>query len=187
MLPVFYWVGTWTTAEGERVPTAKADRPAANGPASRANSAADKKKNEANQEKADAIELLGANVACYVCHQTFLTEELSNVHKAAKVGCTKCHGLSAAHANDENIGATKPDITFRRDQVDAACIKCHKEHDVLPAKVVGRFVARKLPPQPDPICTDCHGTHRIKRSKSPAGPPPEKKPDQPLPGSESQK
>jgi mono/diheme cytochrome c family protein len=36
----------------------------------------------------------------------------ANIHLQAKVGCIDCHGISAGHANDEDIGATKPDITF---------------------------------------------------------------------------
>ena len=31
-----------------------------------------------------------------------------------EITCVRCHGISAAHANDEDIGATPPDITFKR-------------------------------------------------------------------------
>ena len=64
---------------------------------------------------------LGMNGACYVCHIPFVKEELAKVHLAEGISCAQCHGLSDKHANDENVGATKPDITFRRDQVDAGC------------------------------------------------------------------
>ena len=113
----------------------------------------------------DETDPLGANAACYVCHMTFVKEELSKVHLAAKVGCVKCHGLSAKHANDENIGATKPDITYKRNQVNAACAKCHGAHNVPARKVVGRFVERRLPAAPSPVCTDCHGAHKIEKGK----------------------
>jgi formate-dependent nitrite reductase cytochrome c552 subunit len=95
---------------------------------------------------------------------TFVREAVSKTHLAAGVGCTKCHGLSDKHANDENIGATKPDIVYPRDQVDGACGKCHQGHDAPAAKVVARFVERKLPADPAPVCTDCHGAHRIDRA-----------------------
>ncbi len=112
----------------------------------------------------EMIDPLGPNAACYVCHMTFVHEELAKVHKAAKVGCIECHGVSSAHANDEHIGATKPDIMFKREQVDPACKKCHESHDVPAMKVIARFVQRKLPREKAPICTDCHGQHRIDRA-----------------------
>jgi len=88
---------------------------------------------------------LGPNAACYVCHMSFVGEQLTKTHLAKDVTCVGCHGLSAAHANDENIGATKPDRYFTRDQVDAACLSCHQD----------RTAHR------DSVCTDCHGKHRI--------------------------
>ena len=103
---------------------------------------------------------LGPNAACYICHLTFVREELSKTHLHAKVTCIKCHGLSAKHANDEDIGATKPEVTFERPQVNAACRKCHRRHDVAPEKVVARWLERGLTESP-PVCTDCHGSHRI--------------------------
>jgi hypothetical protein len=112
----------------------------------------------------DANDAMGANAACYVCHMTFVKEELAKVHLKAKVGCIQCHGLSAKHANDENVGATKPDITFKREQVDASCGKCHEGHNVAAKKVIARFVERHLPANAAPICTDCHGQHKIARA-----------------------
>ncbi|MHC4799801.1 MAG: cytochrome c3 family protein, partial [Planctomycetota bacterium] len=66
----------------------------------------------------------------------------------AKVGCTKCHGISAGHANDENIGATKPDVLFKSDQINKFCLTCHEPHDLEPTK-------QAL------TCTQCHGRHKI--------------------------
>jgi hypothetical protein len=117
----------------------------------------------ADAQAAEETDPLGANAACYVCHISFVKEGLSKVHLAAKVGCVKCHGLSAKHANDENIGATKPDITYKRGQIDAACQKCHEKHDVPAKEVIARFGQRKLPAKAVPVCTDCHGTHKIEQ------------------------
>lgn len=117
-------------------------------------------------ESESAEDPLGPNGACYVCHMTFVKEELAKTHLTHKIACVKCHGLSEKHANDENIGATKPDITYRRTAVDASCQKCHEGHNASARKVVARFVERKLSPQKESVCTDCHGTHKIDRSQA---------------------
>ncbi len=118
----------------------------------------------------DASDVLGANAACLVCHLTFVKEPLARIHQLKGVSCTKCHGASVAHANDEHIGATRPDVTYRREKVDGACAVCHTEHDVPATKVIGRFLERKLPPRPAAICTDCHGAHRIDQAGNPPAP-----------------
>jgi len=107
---------------------------------------------------------LGPNAACYVCHMTYVKEPMSRLHLKHKVYCIDCHGTSAAHANDEDIGATKPDIYFKRNQVNASCRKCHANHDAAPEKVIKRWIEKKLKVSP-PVCTDCHGSHKIKRAK----------------------
>ena len=115
------------------------------------------------KEPADAM---GPNAGCLVCHMTFVTETLSKTHVAAGVSCARCHGTSAGHANDEDIGATKPDRMFRREQVAPFCRTCHPSHDVAPEKVLARWherTASAKPPAPPAACTDCHGTHRIAR------------------------
>jgi len=117
----------------------------------------------AEQESEEVTNPLGANAACYVCHIPFVREELSRVHLEAKVSCIKCHGLSAPHANDEDIGATPPDVVFKREGVDAMCRECHRQHDVPADQVVARFLDRRLPLRPPAVCTDCHGTHKIER------------------------
>ena len=98
---------------------------------------------------------MGANAACYVCHTTFVQEDISKTHLWAKVPCTRCHGLSAGHANDEDIGATPPDIIIERNQVDEMCLKCHQKHDISAEELSVH--------KSTPICTDCHGSHRIKK------------------------
>ena len=107
---------------------------------------------------------LGPNAACYVCHMTYVKEPLSRVHLKQKVYCVDCHGASVGHANDEDIGATKPDIYFKRNQVNGSCRRCHSGHDAAPEKVIARWFERKLKTN-SPVCTDCHGSHRIKRAK----------------------
>ncbi len=120
----------------------------------------------------DATDVLGANAACLVCHLTFVKEDLVRTHQKEGIGCIKCHGPSVAHANDEHVGATKPDITYSRAKVDPSCAKCHEDHDVPPLKVIERFLERKLPRKPTPVCTDCHGAHRIEKADDkPAGLP----------------
>lgn len=109
------------------------------------------------------LDPLGPNAACYVCHTTFVFEELARVHLAEKTTCIECHGLSAAHANDEHIGATKPDIVYKHDAIDASCKKCHEKHDAPASEVVALYRQRELK-DPKPVCTDCHGTHRIEHA-----------------------
>jgi len=109
---------------------------------------------------AETIDPLSVNATCYVCHMTFVREEISWVHFKKEVTCIKCHGLSAAHANDEDIGATKPDIVYKRGQVDKMCGECHEDHDVPATEVIARFLEREITKSP-PVCTDCHGKHRI--------------------------
>lgn len=116
------------------------------------------------KDEPEPIDPTGPNAACYVCHMTFVGEHLAKRHLAEKIGCIKCHGPSEKHANDENIGATPPDIRYPRAKVDAACAECHDSHDVAARKVMARFGERKLPADQPPICTDCHGAHRIDRA-----------------------
>ncbi|MHB8897507.1 MAG: cytochrome c3 family protein [Thermoguttaceae bacterium] len=134
-------------------------------------------------EEPPTIDPMGPNSACYVCHTTFVFEELAKSHLVEKITCIECHGLSAAHANDENIGATKPDITYPRDKIDASCLKCHEEHDVAARDVIARFLERELK-DPKPLCTDCHGAHKIERvdEESAVGPAAPSKDSPKMPG-----
>lgn len=114
-------------------------------------------------DAADETDPIWANAACYVCHTSFVKEELSKVHVKGKVTCITCHGLSAGHANDEDIGATPPDVPFWRDQIDPLCRRCHTTHDVPARDVLARFLQRRLSPKQPPVCTDCHGRHKIEQ------------------------
>ena len=120
---------------------------------------------DGEDKEEEFLDPMGPNAACYVCHMTFIFEELSKVHLAEKVTCVECHGTSGPHANDEDIGATKPDKTYRRCQINAACRTCHEDHDVKPEEVVARWIEAGSPKQ-KPVCTDCHGTHKIERPES---------------------
>lgn len=110
----------------------------------------------------DETNPLGANAGCYVCHIPFVSEKLSKIHLQAKVGCIDCHGISAGHANDEDIGATKPDIIFDGAQTNKMCVKCHESHDVPAEEVIARWLERGSDKK-QPKCTDCHGSHRIQK------------------------
>jgi len=116
---------------------------------------------------------LGPNAACYVCHMTFVGEELSQAHLKKKITCIRCHGPSAAHANDENIGATKPDKIFRADEINEFCRPCHKRHNVEPEKVVAEWQSRLAAgwvtkeTSATVTCTMCHGHHRIEKEAAP--------------------
>ena len=120
---------------------------------------------DGEEEEEEFLDPMGPNAACYVCHMTFIFEELSKVHLKEKVTCVECHGISAAHANDENIGATKPDKMYKRCEISPSCRKCHKEHGAKPEEVVARWIKIGSPKQ-EPVCTDCHGTHKIERPES---------------------
>ena len=121
----------------------------------------------AADQPAEQFDSLGANAGCYVCHMTFVQEELAKTHLAARIGCVNCYGSSTGHANDGNIGATPPDIVIKRDQINASCRACHATHDVPPEKVIARWQDRcKAKPATQPsalpaVCTDCHGNHKI--------------------------
>ena len=116
------------------------------------------------EDALDETDPIWANAACYVCHTLFVKEEVSKVHLEGKVTCITCHGLSAAHANDEDVGATPPDVAFERDQIEPLCRRCHTTHDAPARDVVARFMQRRLSPKSAPLCTDCHGTHKIEEA-----------------------
>ena len=111
-------------------------------------------------ERGQMIDPASVNATCYVCHMMFVREPISRDHFKKKVTCIDCHGVSAGHANDEDIGATPPDVVYGRNQVDAMCGKCHEHHNVAAVKIVARHLERKIVASPV-VCTDCHGNHRI--------------------------
>ena len=103
------------------------------------------------------------NSACHVCHTNYQEESLAVTHANANVGCVKCHGQSLDHRNDED-NVTPPDKIYPAAKIDAACHKCHEDHNVPAAKVVAQW-KKRCPAKTDPsqiVCTDCHGDHRLK-------------------------
>ena len=112
------------------------------------------------------------NDMCHVCHIPFAEEPLALIHAKEEVWCIECHGPSAKHMQDENVGATPPDITYKKNQVDRMCSKCHKasKHPEVmddlramrlaqSAKAQSKIKGRLI--KPAGVCTDCHGNHWI--------------------------
>jgi len=113
-----------------------------------------------------------SNDPCYVCHMPFLKESLATAHAKKKVWCGTCHGPSIAHIEDEHIGATPPDVVFKKDQIDRMCGECHdrKKHPELTKKTRSKRLAEGRKAQREikgrrvkvtGVCTDCHGRHWI--------------------------
>jgi len=103
------------------------------------------------------------NAACFVCHANYSEDELSARHAAVEVGCTKCHGESHPHRNDENH-TTPPDRMYAIEAVVALCQQCHESAKIDPQEI--ETVRREQPEKPasEPVvCTDCHGKHRLPR------------------------
>jgi hypothetical protein len=102
------------------------------------------------------------NSPCFVCHVNFAEEEIALQHSQVGVGCVDCHGASYAHRNDEN-NTTPPDTIYPARKIDAACEKCHPQHNA-PAKKVIATWQKRCPEKKDAkalVCTDCHGHHRL--------------------------
>ena len=92
------------------------------------------------------------NYYCYVCHADFEEEPLALIHQEKDVGCADCHGSCLPHRSDED-NITPPDVMYRRGEVYAACLRCHKRHEA-------KEISTERPLPENPVCTDCHGTHR---------------------------
>jgi predicted CXXCH cytochrome family protein len=112
------------------------------------------------------------NDQCLVCHFAgFADEPLAVAHQRARVLCVSCHGRSKGHTDDENIGATKPDVMLKKAEIDAFCRKCHPAHVKLPDATREARLAAGHKQQVEikghaveaaGVCTDCHGSHWIK-------------------------
>lgn len=103
------------------------------------------------------------NGPCYVCHANYEDEPMAEWHRKAGIGCTKCHGESLAHRNDED-NVTPPETMYWPERIDPACSECHKDHDVPARDVLARW-GERCPEKTDAgavVCTDCHGQHRLK-------------------------
>ena len=103
------------------------------------------------------------NSRCFVCHINYSEEEFAVTHALANVGCEKCHGHCDEHCGDEN-NITPPTIMFPRDQIDAACRKCHDENKIINGQLW--CIREPKPSDAGKHCTDCHGKHRLTRRTS---------------------
>jgi hypothetical protein len=114
----------------------------------------------------------GSNNPCFVCHMPFQKERLAVVHAKARVWCSECHGPSVKHLEDENIGATPPDVVYDKGQIDHMCGECHEanKHPQLSAETRQTRLAQGEKAQREikgrkikaaGVCTDCHGRHWI--------------------------
>ena len=101
------------------------------------------------------------NAACFVCHANYSEEELVVRHAAADVGCTKCHGESHPHRNDENH-TTPPDRMYAVETVVPLCQQCHESAKIDPREIETVRREQSDKPASEPVvCTDCHGKHRL--------------------------
>ncbi len=100
------------------------------------------------------------NSYCAVCHANMKSEPLAKKHQAVGVGCATCHGESDKHSSDEN-NITPPDIMYAKDQIAAACMKCHAAAKLTkPKSKVAHAPFRAAKPS-TAACTSCHGAHRL--------------------------
>jgi len=101
------------------------------------------------------------NSRCFVCHASYVTEELATRHANANVGCAACHGASDAHIADESWASggngTAPDRMYTKDRVNASCMACHPKDKLDPAQHMVVLADLSGPK----VCTDCHGSHRL--------------------------
>ncbi len=113
-----------------------------------------------------------SNDACYVCHMPFLKESLATTHAKAKIWCGTCHGPSVRHIENENIGATPPDVVYKKGRIGRMCGECHKprKHPKLTPETRSAHLAKGKKAQQKikgrtievtGVCTDCHGRHWI--------------------------
>jgi formate-dependent nitrite reductase cytochrome c552 subunit len=103
------------------------------------------------------------NGPCFVCHANYEEESMAVTHAKAGTGCMDCHGPSLDHRNDE-ANVTPPDVLYPAAKIDAACRKCHEDHNAPAVKVIAQWQER-CPGKKNPsqiVCTDCHGEHRLK-------------------------
>lgn len=99
---------------------------------------------------------------CKTCHMDYQAEPLARRHSKAGVGCTRCHGTSERHADDEDA-VIPPDKMFARHEVSQSCLPCHQrcsERQVVCVYQPGEPGSMEVE---SAQCTDCHGSHRLAR------------------------
>ena len=111
-----------------------------------------------------------ANPFCKACHADFDEEKLVIAHKAAGIGCERCHGESLRHRSDE-ANVTPPELMYPKERINPTCMMCHPRHEIRrveshrPLLEANLSVLETAPPdeQARKYCTDCHGgEHRMK-------------------------
>ncbi|HIJ52950.1 MAG TPA: hypothetical protein HPP66_07310 [Planctomycetes bacterium] len=109
--------------------------------------------------------LVADNSRCFVCHMSYMTEELTVIHARADISCSHCHGDCDAHIADESWAwgenGTAPDIMYPRPKINSFCMGCHPRDkmDAEQHKPLFADTGEKK------YCTDCHGNHRLAKRK----------------------
>jgi hypothetical protein len=110
-----------------------------------------------------------ANPFCMACHANFDEEELVVTHKAAGIGCERCHGESFRHRSDE-ANVTPPELMYPKERINPTCMMCHPRQEIQRVESHRPILEVNLSPaetaSPDgharKYCTDCHGgEHRM--------------------------
>jgi hypothetical protein len=124
----------------------------------------------AKTENAAAAATFVANPFCKACHVDFDEEPLALTHKAAGIGCERCHGESLRHRSDE-ANATPPDMMYPKERINPTCMMCHPRHTIQQVEshrpiLEANLSVLETTPQGGHAaryCTDCHGReHRMK-------------------------
>lgn len=111
-----------------------------------------------------------ANPFCMACHADFDEEKLVTTHKAAGIGCERCHGESFRHRSDE-ANVTPPELMYTKERINPTCMMCHprqtiqrvESHRPILEANVSILETAPTGDQSKKYCTDCHGReHRMK-------------------------
>jgi len=107
-----------------------------------------------------------ANPFCKACHADFDEERLAATHKAAGIGCERCHGESLRHRSDE-ANVTPPELMYPKERINPTCMMCHprrtiqqvESHRPILEAGLSVFDAPPSDQNATKYCTDCHGRH----------------------------
>ena len=117
-----------------------------------------------------------ANPFCKACHVDFDEEQMVLQHKAAGIGCERCHGESLRHRSDE-ANLTPPELMYPKERINPTCMMCHPRHKIRhvdnhrPILEAGLSVFETQTPSAEgghqaKYCTDCHGPHHQMNSRT---------------------
>jgi len=107
-----------------------------------------------------------ANPFCNACHADFDEEQLVATHKAAGIGCERCHGESLRHRSDE-ANVTPPELMYPKERINPTCMMCHprqtirqvESHRAILEAGLSVFDTPSTDENAKKYCTDCHGRH----------------------------